>query len=251
MTRFVGTVAGLMIGLHPTLAAQSPSSPASRAGEIAANGRGDVRLAPDYAYVTLGVTTNSRNAVETASQNAARLSAIISALRALGLTEQQVTTTGYNLTQVYEYPKNQQPRVSGFAARNSIRADVRRLADLGKVIDAAINAGATDVSSILFLSSGADEARRTALTDAVKQARSDAETMARAAGGSLGRLIAVNTAGVSQPIAIRGAALESVVVTGAGGYAGAPMPPTPISPGDINVSAVVFMRWEFTPGGGR
>ncbi len=161
------------------------------------------------------------------------------------MTDQQVVTSGYNLTQTYDYPKNQPPRVSGFSARNTIRAEVRRLDDLGKVIDAAINAGATDVSSIQYLASSTDEARRNALSTAVQQARSDAEVMARAAGGRLGRLISVSSSGVSQPIAIRGATLESVTVTAAGGYAG---PPTPINPGELNVVAFVFTRWEFVSG---
>ena len=246
MFRSVSAILGLLLGSSVVSLAQTQApSPSPREPEITANGRGEVRLAPDYAYVTVGVTTQSPSAVETASQNAAKVAAIISALRALGLTEQQVTTSGYNLTQIYEYPKNQQPRLSGFTARNAIRAEVRHLDDLGKVIDAAINAGATDVSSVQFLASSTDQARRTALADAVKQARSDADVMARAAGGSLGRLISVNTSGVSQPIAIRGNTFESVQVTAAGLSGGMP---TPIAPGELNVIAMVFTRWEFVPG---
>jgi len=221
----------------------------ARDPEITASGRGEVRLAPDFAYVTIGVTTQSPSAVETASKNAERIAAVISALRALGLTQQQVVTSGYNLTQIYEYPKNQQPRLSGFSARNTVRAEVRRLDDVGKVIDAAITAGATDITSIQFLASSTDEARRTALSDAVRQARADAEVMARGAGGTLGRLISMNSSGVSVPIMLRGASLESVQVTASGAVVGmgAPPPPTPVNPGELIVWAQVFSRWEFVP----
>jgi len=113
--------------------------------------------------------------------------------------------------------------------------------DLGKVIDAAINAGATDVSSIQFLSTNIEQARRSALTEAVKQARMDADAMARAAGGALGKLITVNTTGVSQPVVFRGGGMDNVMLTSAssGGM------PTPITPGDVAVIAMVFTRWEF------
>lgn len=251
MSRFVGAVVFLLLGSPAvSLSQQQATTPSPREPEITASGRGEVRLSPDYAYVLIGITTQSPSAAQTASQNAAKVAATISALRALGLTEQQVVTSGYNLTQTYEYPKNQPPRVSGFSARNTIRAEVRRLDDLGKVIDAAINAGATDVSSIQFLASSTDEARRAALSAAVQQARSDAEVMARAAGGRLGRLISVSSTGISQPIAIRGATMDGgqLMATSASGYAG---PPTPINPGELNVVAFVFTRWEFIGGTAR
>jgi uncharacterized protein len=220
---------------------QSPSASA-REPEITAGGRGEVRLPPTYAYVQLGVTTQSQSAGETVSQNAVKIAATIKALHSMGLTEQQVTTSGYSLSQSYEYPKNAQPKLSGFIARNTIRAEVRHLEDLGKVIDAAVSAGATDVSSIQYLVSNTEDARRTALADAVKHARDEADVIARAAGGTLGRLIAVNSGGVAQPgyneyqpmiLASSSASVRS---------------PTPIVPGELTVAAQVFARWEFLPG---
>lgn len=246
MSKLVRVLLSLVVGWSSVALAQNPQSASPREPEITASGRGEVRLAPDYAYVQIGVTTQSRNAAETASQNSARVAAVVSALRALGLTEQQVATSGYNLTQTYEYPKNQPPRVNGFTARNNIRAEVRRLDDVGKVIDAAINAGATDVAAIQFLASSTDQARRTALSDAVKQARNDADVMARAAGGTLGRLISVSSSGVTQPIAIRGATAENVMLTSGYSPQSAPIA-TPIAPGELNVTAFVFTRWEFVP----
>ena len=248
MMRFVGAIAGLLLGSPGISIAQvTPASPSPREPEITTSGRGEVHLSPDYAYVIVGVTTQSPSAVQTASQNAAKVAAVVGALKALGLTEQQVTTAGYNLTQYYEYPKNQPPRLAGFTARNILRAEVRRLDDLGKVIDAAINAGATDVSSIQYLASNTDEARRTALSTAVQQARNDAEVMARAAGGRLGRLIAVSSSGVLQPIMLRGASLEgNAMLTGS-----SQAMPTPINPGELNVVSTVFTRWEFIGGTSR
>ena len=220
--------------------------PPDREPEIAATGRGEIRLAPDYAYITIGVRTQSSSGVETASQNAAKVAAIISALQSLGLTKEQITTSGYALEQTYDYPKNAPQRLTGFVARNTVRAEVRKLDDLGKVIDAAIAAGATDISSIQFLANNSDEARRTALAAAMKQARMDAEVIARAAGGTLGRLLSVSFTS-TQPILLRGASLESAVLT-SGGMA--PMP-TPVNPGELNVSAQVFTRWQFVSGPGH
>ncbi|HZE08540.1 MAG TPA: SIMPL domain-containing protein [Gemmatimonadaceae bacterium] len=234
-----------LLAFIPALSHAQAASPSSRQPEISTSGRGEVRLAPDYAYVLIGVTTQSRSAVETASENARKVAATISALRAVGLTEQQVRTTGYALTQVYEYPKNSPPKLTGFSARNGIRAEVRRLDDLGKVIDAAISAGATDISSIQFVASSTDSARRAALADAVRQARTDADVMARAAGGSLGRLISMNSGGSYQPAGGQ-AYLGEVIVTGAAMARSSG--PTPIAPGELTVVATVSARWDFVGG---
>ena len=250
MPRLMNTILALLFAVQGSSLAQAQLQvqPQLAHPEITAGGRGQVSLAPDYAYLQIGVVTQTPNAAQTASQNAAKVANIISALRALGLTDQQVTTTGYNLEQIYEYPKNQEPRVRGYTARNTIRAEVRRLDDLGRVIDAAIGAGATNVSSIQYLASNTDQARRTALSDAVKQARSDADVMARAAGGTLGRLLSMNTGPISQPIALRGASFEAAgMLTSSGGQA----VPTPITPGELNVIANVYTRWEFVPSGSR
>jgi uncharacterized protein YggE len=232
--------------LSATAAAQLPNQ-ANRDPELTANGRGETRLTPDYAYVTIGVTNQASNAVEAASENSKRFDAILAALRSYGLTDRDLLTSRYNLEQNYEYQKNQVPKLSGFTARSTIRAEVRRLADLGSIIDASVARGATNILGVQFLATNTDDARRSAMTEAVRQAKLDADAMARAARGSLGRLLSLNSGGVSQPIAIRGASnqLEGMVVTSA--QAGGGPPPTTIAPGELIVSAQVFGRWEFVP----
>ena len=228
--------------------AQTPATSAASGPEVTTNGRGETRLAPDYAFVTIGVTYQAANAVDAASENARRIEAILGALRSFGLNDRQLLTSRYNLTQNFEYPKNQPPKPAGFVARSTVRAEVHRLEDLGKLIDASIARGATEVSGVQFLASNTDEARRSAITEAVRQARADADAMARAAGGTLGRLIAINSGAISQPFynARENAQLLGVVVTSASG-----VPGTSIVPGELLVTAYISARWEFVGGPSR
>ncbi len=219
--------------------------PSAREPEITASGRGEVRLPPTYAVLTVNVATPARAAVDAAAQNARRVESIISALRSAGLSEKDISTSGYRLEQNYEHPRNGEPRPVGFTANTTIRAEVRPLEKLGSVIDAAIAGGATGVSGIQFLASNTADARRSAMAEAVREAKADAEVLARAAGGSLGRLIALNSGGVSQPLRREyDLQLQSVVATGSAMA-------TNIVPGELNITAIAFGRWEFVPGSSR
>jgi uncharacterized protein YggE len=79
-----------------------------------------------------------------------------------------------------------------FAARSVIRVELHRLELLSSVATAAFTRGATLIGPIQFGATTSDSARRTAFANAVAQARRDAEEMARATGGRLGRLLDSN-----------------------------------------------------------
>ena len=134
-----------------------------------------------------------------------------------------------------QYAPNSQPRVTGYTVTNTVRADVRKLDDAARIIDAALAKGANEISGLRFFSSVADSARRAALEAAVKEARADAEALARAAGGTLGPLLEVSTS--SSPI-MRGQ--EMMAAAGMAARVA-----TPIEPGQQLISAAVVARWVF------
>jgi uncharacterized protein YggE len=240
-----GCIAWTAADSQAAAVAQAPEpSPSASQPEIMANGRGEVRLAPTYAALTVNAGTRATTAVEAAAQNGQKVDAVIKALRASGLSEKDITTAGYHLQQDYDYRADRRPEPSGFTANTSIRAEVRRLESLGKVIDAAIAGGATGISGVQYFAANTDEARRSAMSQAVREAQTDADVLARAAGGSLGRLIGLNSGGVS-PFP------RDIQFAGGNVQMRAPAAPTNIAPGELNVTAIVSGRWEFIPGAAR
>ena len=224
----------LISGLRVTgAAAQTAPVPP----QILATGTGEVQLAPDRATVMLGVQSRALTVAQATSDNARRQRAIIDTLRALGLGSDQLTTINFNVSPEMQYPPNQSPKITGYVVNNTVRASLRRIEDVGRTIDAALTKGANEVSGIEFTSSRADSARRAAIAEAVAHARADAETMAKAAGGSLGQLIEL-TSGV-EPIRPFEARMGRAGVAAAA--------PTPIEPGQLTVSATVTARWAFVP----
>ena len=236
-----GTMKRIVFATLATVAqfrASAFAQDAPRVSEIATTGRGEVRVTPTRAIVSFTVENFAKNAAQAASDNSRTSQAIRKSLRDAGVAENELTNGGYSVNQDFEKGDRTKPR--GFNARNVIRVEVSRVADVGKLIDAALAAGATSVSPIQFTAGDLTTFRRDALKAAVAEARRDAETLAEAAGGSLGRLIAMN--GFFNPgIALRAAA-EVIATSGSGSYV-----PTDLRSNDLTVTANASGRWEFIP----
>ena len=217
------------------LPAQQPVPPAQP--QIATSANGESRVQPDRATIVFAVETRAATAAKAGADNARRQKAVLDTLRKLGLAEGQLSTSGYSVAPEMRYD-GKQPQVTGYVARNTVHADIRRIDQVGILIDGALGAGSNVVSSLRFYSSKAEEARRSALADAVGKARADAEAMARAAGGSLGTLIELSTS--AQPRQFG----EEFAMARA---ASADAVQTPIEPGEQIVSVFVSARWAFIP----
>jgi uncharacterized protein YggE len=217
----------------PSLGQNTRSSPP----QVVTTGSGEVQLAPDRATVMVGVQSRATTVAQATNDNARRQRAIIDTLRAMGFGSDQISTVNYNVSPEMQYPPNQSPKVTGYVVMNTVRVSLRRIEDVGRTIDAALAKGANEVSGIQFTSSRADSARRAAIAEAVANARADAETMAKAAGGSLGALIEV-ASGVEpiRPFEVSMARAKMVAAA-----------PTPIEPGQLTVTATVTARWAFVP----
>src|SRR5688500_7971403 len=110
---------------------QSGPVPNAQAPEIVAAGRGDTTIAPTSAAFTVSVTTRAQTAAQAAAENAKRLASTLSWLHSQGLGSTDITTAGYSVGQHFEEERGRQVP-AGFIARNTLRIEVRRLADLGK-----------------------------------------------------------------------------------------------------------------------
>lgn len=221
-----------------------------RVPEITASGRGDVSVTPDRAAILVSVESRAPSAAAAATANASKMAAVFKALRATGLAPAEMTTFAYSVGQD---PRTMRPGIPAaaqtpieFLARNTIRVNVRRIDDTGKAIDAALAGGATSIASVEFSSPNTDEARKNALALAVAQAQREAETLARAAGGTLGRLLSMSSAGPGAQIPYSSDFAFQRTAVGSAEYY-----PTMINPRDMSVIASVFGRWEFIPGPSR
>lgn len=222
----------------PTRATAQAQPPTS---QIVVTGTGEARVSPDRAAVLLGVQSRATTVTAAAADNARRLRAILDTLRSRGLGSDQLSTVNYSVSPEMQYSPtgNQPPKVTGYVVTNSVRAEVRKIEDVGGVIDAALVKGANEVTSLQFFSSKADSIRRAALSAAVTDARAQAEVLARAAGGTLGALLEISSA--QEPIR----PMPQLLMRAA---AASPPIRIPIEPGEQTVTATVTARWTFVGG---
>jgi len=222
-----------------TLQAQDSRAPFE--ANISVMGRGEIKISPDRATIQISVQTRGTTAAGAAAENANKLQAVLAALRALGLGNDQLSTINYNVFPEQRFQEGKEPVIIGYNVTNTILADVRKLTQVGPVIDAALSHGANMITSLQFYASNTEAARRTAIASAIEKARADADAAARAARGSLGTLLEVNVGAYSPPPPRPMMMLKEA--RGATAQAD-----TPINPGEETLVVEVSTRWRFIPG---
>ncbi len=223
-----------------TLHAQDSQAPIGLIPQIAVVARGEVKVSPDRATIQISVQTRAPAAAAAAAENANRQQSVMTALRALGLGNDQLSTINYNVYPEQRYEQGKEPVVVAYNVTNTILAEIRKLNQVGPVIDAALSHGANMITSLQFYASNTEVARRSAIATAIEKARADADAAARAAHGSLGTLLEINIGSYSPPP-------PRPMMMMMGRAAGVAQAETPINPGEETLSVEVSTRWRFIP----
>jgi uncharacterized protein len=177
----------ILVFAVPALAQQPPAPPPLPPARIIVSGEGSVTVAPDYAEITSGVTTQAKTAKEATAANSKAMAALDTALQNAGIAANDVQTFRFSVAPVYAPPQpNSAPKLVAYSVSNQVGIKVRQIDKVGEVLDSLIAAGATDAGSVQFLHSDMskvlDQARQAAMADA----RRKAELYAQAAGLTLG-----------------------------------------------------------------
>lgn len=223
-------------------AAAQKDSMSSPVPVLTVSADGESRAAPDEATVRLGVSAQAPTAREVQDQVNRTAGAILEAVRRLGIPAERIQTSELNLGPVYgqeQQPGSEirEPRIVGYQASNVVSIQVEQLDKVGPVIDAGLGAGANRLEGVAFGLRDDRKARAEALTRAVEEARGKADALARALKVRLVRILEVAEGGVAvmpQPY-LKVARMEAA------------MADTPVSAGQVGVSASVTVRWEIAP----
>lgn len=238
-----GLALALALGAAAPAALAQAAPPAAesmfRATTVNLAAHGEVKVVPDMATITLGVTTEAPTAAEAMRANAAQMNRVVEALRRAGIAERDIQTSNLNLHPQYRYEENQPPRLTGYQASNMVTIKVRDLDRLGQAVDATVDAGANQVHGISFSLADATAAENAARLAAIRALRAKAELYAQATGHRVLRLVSM-TEGTAHrgpqppmPLAMASARMEKA--------------DTSVSPGELEVRVEVTGLYELAP----
>jgi uncharacterized protein len=218
----------------------------ARASVIAMDGEGTVRVRPDAARIRVGVFSEGASPTEVAQENATRMSAVVDAVKkavgesALSRGSVEIRTDAVTLAPIYadrgSHPGK--PALSGYRANNSLRVLIKELDQrspgfLGAIIEQANKVGANEIFGPEFLVFNDAKPLVEARVNAIEDARTKAETYAKALNVRLGRVIAVTELE-------RGPRPMPMMARSASQADASP----PIETGTNEIVARVTVRWE-------
>ena len=231
----------------PALAQQAGPVPAIEAGHtlLTVTAQGSSTRTPDLASYSAGVTTQGTSASEALAANSSRMTQVIAALKRAGIADRDIQTSNLNVNPVYAQPKrlpdgnfeDGPQRIVGYQATNTVSVRQRKLADMGKVIDALVAAGANQVNGPNFMLDKPEAAQDEARVAAMKAARARADLSARSAGLRVVRIVSIGESGgyVPQPVMyVRKEAMD---------VAAAP----PVVAGELEMNVNVTVQFELAP----
>ncbi len=168
-----------------------PTSANAPVPEITVSASSTVRLVPDKATISFGVTTQEPTAEQAQSKNSEAVKNVIEVLTGRGVEEKSIRTTYYSMYPQYDWSDTGEQRIIGYVAYTTMSVQDQDIDELGALLSACVAAGVNNVDNVSFLCSGYDEAYRQALTQAVEASREKAEALAASAGKKLGETVSI------------------------------------------------------------
>jgi uncharacterized protein YggE len=220
----------LAVAAVSPLAAQEKSADART---LTVMGSGQASARPDMAQIQVGVGTQAATAAEAVKANNETMDRLLKALTARGIDEKDVQTSAFTVNPRYrETGPGQKAELLGYEASNLVTVRVRKLADLGALLDDLVGKGANQIHGIRFMVAEPNPVLDRARERAVADARHKAEVYAKAAGVKIVRVLRIEEAGGHFPQA------EFLRV-------GAPMggAAVPVAPGETEYHANVTITY--------
>ncbi|RIE06611.1 SIMPL domain-containing protein [Candidatus Cryosericum terrychapinii] len=233
-----------LIAFSPALGARQPVKADTTltvpTPTVSVLGTGKITVKPTIARISFGVFTHKDTASAAQTENDATMSKITAALKAAGIKEEDIQTTGYSLQPSYVWDKDTEKNVlNGYDMNHNMTAVVRAIQDAGKTVSLIADNGANTVSGISFDVDDAtlEQTKLAALNLAMAGARKRADVVAKAAGKTI---LSVQTVVVNEntytPYPMYKAADTAV---------GSGSAPAPVEAGTLDVEISVNVTYVF------
>ena len=231
---FTGTIIFVLLA---TLFCSAKAASDSDLSTLSVTGTGESKTKPDIAIINISVDKKGRTASEAAGANASGTQKLIDALERNGILEKDIQTSNISIFPIYKpNPASfeSEQKIIAYQATNSLSATIRKIGDVGRIIDSIVLTGDYTISGVSFDLENDDNAEAEALRKAVTDAKRKADIVATQAGKTITGIKSISIGGGSTPI----------FKSGLGAFAEGIS--TPILPGDITVSSSVSVEYTIS-----
>ena len=199
-----------------------------------------IDTAPDIATVFAGVTNEAPTATEAMRQNAVEMRKVVDRIKALGVDEMDIQTTGISLGARYEWNEElRKQEFRGYQASNAVSVTLRKIEATGSVLDALVAAGATDIGGPAFSIENDEAAKAEARENAVKRGQERAEAYARMLGYDGVRVLEINETISGSSRLMENRTFDVVAAEAAAGE-------PPVQPGRVSTGVSITVKYEMT-----
>jgi uncharacterized protein len=184
------------LALAALLAVTLPVAAETATPTVTVSGEAQISVTPDLAQIDGGVTTEAKTAREASEANNRAMAAILPALKAAGIAENDVRTSRLSLFPQSSPSKvNAPPQITSYRASNRVTVRIRDVAKIAATIDALVAAGANEIGGINFMVSQESKLLDDARAKAVEDAKRKADIYAKAANIRLGAAVSISEDG--------------------------------------------------------
>lgn len=224
------------IPFSTTSLADTVIPPPAALASITVTGKGEVHKQPDMARVNIGVVTQESTAAEALNKNTEAVEKLMAALTSHKIADRDIQTSNFSVSPQYDYDRsNQPPRLTGYRVTNQVRIAVRKIADLGAILDDVVTAGANQINQVTFEIDEAEAIKDTARQMAIRDAQRKAALYAKEAQVRLGPVLKVVEAGGTVPVQPFGIAMAQEARA------------VPIAPGELAIRQEVRVTFAIEP----
>jgi uncharacterized protein YggE len=141
-------------------------------------GEATLQATPDQAIITLGVHTENIDPKLAQQENSQTIAQVLSALKALGIAEENIKTSDYRMDPQYNYVDGKEI-FQHYKVEHMLQVKTRDIEKVGTIVDSLVKQGANSVSSVRFSLSNSDIYYNRALSLALKNAYEKAHTLTK------------------------------------------------------------------------
>ena len=211
---------------------------------ISVNGTGDAVAKPDVATFSFSVNETGTTVAQAQSAATDKINAALKAVRASGVSDNDIKTLSYDIAPHYEYYSGictvndcppSKSTLTGYDVSETIQVKVRDLTKAGDLFGTIVSAGVQNVNSLAFSVDQPESIQSQARSTAIADAQSKARELAKELGVSLGRVISFTESSGDEP---------SPIMYGMSDKASAPMAAPQIPAGQQKITSNVTVTYE-------